>query len=129
VKVMRNEKYVKAAVKKLLETHNWFWWMPPANGFGKVGVSDFNALQDGVFLAIETKFGSNKPTVHQRAFLESITAESGYGFVVNEKNIDQFEIFLRNFAEQKIAIMEKKQMSNEAGAALIDAIRALTALI
>ena len=56
------EKDVKAEVKKLLNAHDWFWWMPPANGFGKAGISDFNALKKGVFLAVETKFGSKKPT-------------------------------------------------------------------
>jgi hypothetical protein len=124
-----SEKGVKHAVKKLLDQHGWFWWMPPANGFGKVGVSDFNALKHGVFLTIETKFGSNKPTVHQRAFLESVQAESGFAFVVNETNIDQLEIFLKNFSEQTKEVMANNQMSNEAGAAMLDALRALTALI
>jgi hypothetical protein len=126
---MRNEKDVKKKVKALLNQYDWFWWMPPANGYGKVGISDFNALKDGVFLAIETKFGPNKPTPMQRAFLESVNTESCFGFVVNEVNFDWLETFLRHFAEQKIAIMEKRQMNNEAGAEMIDAIRSLQALI
>jgi hypothetical protein len=79
LKSMRDEKGVKENVKRLLDAFDWFWWMPPANGYGKVGVSDFHAIKDGVFLAIETKFGSNKPTHHQRAFLETINAARGMG--------------------------------------------------
>lgn len=126
---MKSEKDVKAKVKKLLDKAGWFWWMPPANGFGKVGVSDFHALKNGVFIAIETKFGSNKPTAHQRAFLESINAESAFAFVVNEQNVDWLESFLKDFAEQTSSIAEKRQMSNEAGARLLDAIRALQAML
>lgn len=125
---MKNEKDVKAKVKKLLDKHGWFWWMIPANGYGKSGVSDFHAIKAGVFLAIEAKFGSNKPTALQRAFLESINAEDAYGFVVNDKNLDELEAFLHNFAEQAKEVATNNRMSNEAGARLIDAIRALQAL-
>jgi hypothetical protein len=126
-----NEKGVKKAVKALFDKYGWFWWMPPANAYGKVGISDFHAIKDHVFMVVETKFGSNKPTPPQRAFLESIMSEGcgGYAFVVNEKNLDQFEAFLRHFKEQVAEIRENKRMSSEAGAAMVDALRALTALI
>ena len=84
---MKNEKDVKAKVKKLLDQYKWFWFMPPANAYGRSGIADILALKAGVFLAIETKFGSNKPTALQIGFLNSITAESGYGFVVNDQNL------------------------------------------
>ena len=28
---------IKADVKKVLDEFGWFWWMPPANSFGKSG--------------------------------------------------------------------------------------------
>ncbi len=126
---MRNEKDVKARVKKLFDVHDWFWWMPPANGYGQVGISDFHALKDGVFIAVETKFGSNKPTPMQKGFLESINAGSAFGFVVNDSNIDQFEIFLTQFGESAALVATEGKMSNMAGATMVDAIRALQALI
>lgn len=127
--IIRNEKGVKDHVKKLLTTHDWFWWMPPANGFGKVGISDVQAIKAGVFMSVETKYGDNKLTHHQRAFLESVNAESGFGFVVSEKTIGAFESFLVNFNDSVREVAANKQMPNEAGAALLDAIRALQALI
>jgi hypothetical protein len=126
---MRNEKDVKAAVKKLLDKHNWFWWMPPANGYGQAGISDFHALKSGVFLAIETKFGTNKPTANQRAFLESINAEHAFGFVVSDGNIGWLEAFLDDFGKETELVSTEEKMSNEGGARLVDAIRALQALI
>ena len=125
---MKNEKDVKKRVKALFDKYDYFWWMVPANGYGKSGVSDFHAIKDGVFLAVETKFGSNKPTELQRAFLESINANTAYGFVVNDKNLDWLEVFLRNFNEQAEEVATNQRMSHEAGASLIDAIRALQAL-
>lgn len=91
---IRNEAGVKAAVKKLLKDHGWFAWMPPANGYGRVGISDIHALKGGHFLAIETKFGSNKPTAMQAAFLGNITHGGGTAMVVNEANLGELEKFL-----------------------------------
>jgi Holliday junction resolvase len=125
---MRDEKGVKRNIQKLLDMFDWYWWMPPANGYGKAGISDINAIKDGVFLAIEAKFGSNKPTVMQRAFLESIRAKNGFGFVVNEKNIEHLQSFLTDFQGQTELVAEKQQMDNAAGARLVDAMRALMAL-
>jgi len=92
-----NEGDVKKQVKKLLDAHRWFWWMPGANGFGKTGVSDFCALRNGVFLGVETKFGKNKPTTRQVAFLQSVNVENGIGLVVNEKTLDTFHQWLELF--------------------------------
>jgi hypothetical protein len=60
---------------------------------------------------------------------KSVNAESGFGFVVNEANLDQLEAFLVNFGESVREVAENKRMGNEAGAILLDAIRALQLLI
>lgn len=125
-KTYMTEKDVKASVKKLLDKHKYFWWMPPANGFGKVGVSDFNALRAGVFLAIETKFGGNKPTVQQLAYLRSVLAEDGMAFVVDEKRIDLFAGWLAAFDRAAECTANKKPVADEDGAYMLDAIRELT---
>lgn len=129
LKPMRDEKGVKENVKRLLDAFGYFWWMPPANGFGKVGVSDFHALKNGVFIAIETKFGSNKPTVHQKAFLESVQACEAFAFVVTDKNLEWLKSFLDDFQGQTDLVASEQKMSNDAGARMLDAIRALTELI
>jgi hypothetical protein len=126
---VKNEKDVKARVKKLLDKHNWFWFMPPANGYGKAGISDIIALKDGTFLAIETKFGSNKPTALQKGFLDSINAENGFGFVVNDSNIEQLGSFLEAFATAIEAMGSKQSVPPEIMARQVDAIAALTDLI
>jgi len=91
----KSEAHVKAAVKKLLTDAGWFYWMPPSNAYGRSGISDFHALKAGQFLAIETKFGSNKPTAQQAQFLENVALHDGWYLVVNEKNLDALAELLR----------------------------------
>jgi len=121
-----SEAKVKATVKKLLNKHGWYWWMPPANGFGKSGASDFHALRKGAFLAIETKFGANKATALQIAHLQSIVAEHGMGMIVNEKNIDWFARWLELFDKAGELFMTKEKLSEEEGSEFLNAYKALT---
>lgn len=120
-----NEADVKRRVKKLLDQHKWFWWMPPANGFGRTGISDFNALRGGVFIAVETKFGKNKPTPMQVGFLESIQSESGIAFIVNEQNLGAFETWLAHFDNAVKAQAEQRDVDPVDGAAMLDAMQAM----
>lgn len=129
-----NEKGVKREVKKLLDAHDWFWFMPPANGYGKAGIADFIALKNGVFLAIETKFGYNKPTPAQKAFIESVYSQHGLGFGVNEKNIEWLEKWLAAFDRSVAAVQgsaggDPRQAVDEAdGALMLNAVTVLTEL-
>lgn len=127
--ITNNENGVKRAVKKLLNRHKWFWWMPAANGFGQQGVADFCALRAGVFLALETKFGSNKPTVLQVAYLNSVRAEGGFSFVVTEKTLDWLEIWMVAFDRAIEATKRNEKPDDRDGAAMLDAINAMTALL
>ena len=94
--MIHNEDGVKRAVKKLLAQYGWFFWMPPANAFGRSGISDFHALRKGKFLAIETKYGYNKPTPLQQQFLKDVMRNDGYTLVVYEDTLDELEDFLRS---------------------------------
>lgn len=123
----KREKDVKARVKKLLDAYDWFWWMPSANGFGTPGIADICALhKGGVFLGVETKFGNNKPTEHQKAFLETINANNSFGFVVSDQTIDVFEKWLENFDISVKTASHRQQIPDEVGATVVDAIRILT---
>lgn len=124
-----DEKGVKREVKKLLDKHNWFWIMPAANGYGKAGTSDFIALRSGVFLAVETKFGTNKPTAMQVGFLNSVRAEDGFAFVVSDRNLDWFALWLTAFDRACEATSKGQEPSQDDGATMLNAIRALTELL
>jgi len=82
------EKAVKAKVKNVLESEGVYYFMPPANGFGRSGVPDIVACVNGLFLAIECKAGTNKPTALQVREIESIRRNNGVAVVVNEENWD-----------------------------------------
>lgn len=108
---IKDEKGVKAKVKQLLNKWGWFSWMPSANGYGVSGVSDFNAINAGVFLVIETKFGANKPTPLQKSYAGHIIANSGFAFVVTEKNLDHLAWWLESFAMSVTGVRQLKDES------------------
>ena len=126
MKLIKSESNVKAEVKKLLNQHKWFWWMPPANAYGRSGISDINAIRAGVFLVIETKFNGNKPSTMQKSFIQSVTAEGGFGFVVDEKTLDHLKIWLAAFDRSCELAAKGDKMSDEDGVLMLDAIKAMT---
>lgn len=85
---MTPEGKVKAAVKKILNEINAFWYMPMGNAmYSKNGVPDFIGCYKGKFFGIETKAGRGKPTALQELCMNEIQAAGGRCLVVNEKNI------------------------------------------
>ena len=100
------EKDVKIKGKALLDKYGWFYWMPPANQFGSSGISDLHAVHYNAFMAVEFKFGSNKPTVLQKAFLNTIRAAGHFAFVVNDETLVIFEAFLKAFQNAATAVQK-----------------------
>lgn len=121
-KTFASEKDVKREVKKILDREDWFYWMPPANAFGKSGISDFHAMKDSVFMAVETKFGKNTPTAQQIGFLNSIRACGGFAFVVSETRLDFFNRFMLAYSESVRCVRSKKTIPDEIGAEMINMI-------
>lgn len=120
------EKGVKDWVKLLLNAHGWFCWMPGANGFGTQGVHDFLAIKNGVFITVETKFGSNKPTAVQKGFAAQILSNDGFSFCVTEKNIDHFAYWLESFEIATQCQQRGMEVPQEHGSRMLNAISVLT---
>jgi hypothetical protein len=125
-KQFNSEKDVKREVRKILDREDWFWWMPPANAFGMSGISDFHALKDSVFMAIETKFGKNEPTAQQIGFLNSVRSTGGFAFVVTEKRLDFLDRWIRAYAESVRLVRSKQKIPDEIGAEMINMIAELS---
>jgi len=89
------EALVKAKVKAVLESEGVYYFMPPANGFGRAGVPDFVCCVNGLFLAIETKANGNKPTALQVREIETIRRNNGVAVVVDETNWDMVRDMVR----------------------------------
>lgn len=129
VSKIKDEKGVKTLIKRLLDFHGWFHWMPAANGFGAQGISDHLAIKSGVFLVVEAKFGTNKPKPLQKGFGLQIIANDAYAFCVNEKNIDHLAMWLESF-EASIQFVKNggdpENIPQEHGARMLNAIAVLT---
>lgn len=94
---MKNEKDVKAAVKKVLDDASAWWFMPVQCGYGRYGIPDFICCYQGRLIAIETKFSTRKLTAHQEQELRKIEDAGGIALVITEKNLDQLKNLLEYF--------------------------------
>jgi hypothetical protein len=128
VSKVKDEKGVKAIIKRLLDFHGWFHWMPAANGYGTSGVSDHAAFKDGILIVIEAKFGTNKPSTMQVQFGMQIMANDGFAFCVNERNIDHLAWFLESFEVAKQHNQAQAEVPQEHGSRMLNAISVLTDL-
>jgi hypothetical protein len=82
---LRNEADVKKAVKKILDKHGHFWFMPPANGFGRTGIADIISVHRGVFFAIETKAHNKQMTDRQELTAQVMREAGGAVFLINDE--------------------------------------------
>ena len=83
---MTPEGRVKFEIKKVLDDLGIWYFMPAANGFGKVGVPDFICCWNGEFLAIEAKAPgkSDSLTPNQMARIQEIRNAGGLAFVIED---------------------------------------------
>lgn len=97
---MRNEGDVKKAVRKIINSYsNSYHFMPPANGYGRSGIPDIVGHVNGNFFAVETKFGSNKPTANQLREIDAINAAGAECWVVSDKTLALWETTFRDWAD------------------------------
>ena len=91
---MTSEAKVKAAVKKILDTHGVYHFSPVTSGYGRAGIPDIVGCCCGRFIAIECKAGRGETTALQERELAFIRAHGGTALVINEHNIDELKEYL-----------------------------------
>jgi len=89
------EKKVKEKVKHILKELSCYYCMPSTGGYGSSGVPDIIASYRGKFIGIECKANGNKPTALQQKNLTNILNSLGQSLVIDEKNVDMLELFIK----------------------------------
>jgi hypothetical protein len=121
------ESDVKKEIIKLFKKHEWFYWMPPANKFGRGGISDFHAIKGGAFLALEAKNEvSDVPSALQKSFLGDILTHGGMAIVVRATTLGNFAAWLRAFDAVSLADSQGRQPSEADGTQLLQNYRIMT---
>ena len=102
---MTPEGKVKAAIKRLLVEQGVWYFMPPANGYGRTGIPDFVCCVNGKFLAIEAKANTNPTTLKERE-LAGIHAHGGVAMVIKGDTPDNLEHGLNNLMNAILRLKE-----------------------
>ena len=84
---MTPEAKVKKKVVDVIKKNGAYYFFPATGGYGRSGVPDIVCCYRGVFVAIECKAGSNKPTALQEAEMYKIGQAQGFVLIVNEDNV------------------------------------------
>lgn len=98
---MTPEGKVKERIKQILKELDVWFFMPPANGYGRAGIPDFVGCLKGRFIAIEAKAGKGKTTALQDREIARINSSGGFAIVVNEHNIDDLKKTLEMLARDE----------------------------
>lgn len=94
---MKNERDVKAACRKLFAQCDVWWYMPVPGGFGVAGVPDFLGAVNGHMFAVETKFGSKKPTALQEQQHVRLRQHKVPVWVVSDRNFSEFSRYFEEW--------------------------------
>jgi Holliday junction resolvase len=95
---MTPEAKVKKKVVDVIKKYGAYYFFPATGGYGRSGVPDIVCCHRGVFVAIECKAGTNKPTPLQEAEMGKIRKAQGFVLVVNETNISDVDIMLKDIS-------------------------------
>lgn len=99
---MTPEAKVKAQIKQALESvQGCYFFMPPANGYGRAGIPDFVGCLNGLFFAIEAKAGKGTTTALQDREIEKIKNCGGFAIVVNENNVSRLATELEAWGREQ----------------------------
>jgi hypothetical protein len=88
---MTPEAKVKKKVVDVIKKNGAYYFFPATGGYGRSGVPDVVCCYRAVFIAIECKAGTNRPTPLQEAEMEKIRLAQGFVRVINEANIDEVQ--------------------------------------
>jgi len=110
------EKRVKEKVVRVLKEEGVYYFFPATHGYGRSGVPDIIICVNGLFLAVECKAGTNKPTSLQISEIEAIRRNNGVAVVVNEENWDMVRELIRKLKGTSIIGGEHVSTSDKLGA-------------
>jgi len=93
---MTPEGKVKKQIKQILEELDVWFFMPPANGYGRAGIPDFVGCLRGRFIAIEAKAGKGATTALQDREIQRIKDAGGFVLIVNEINLHNLKDLIKS---------------------------------
>ena len=104
---MAAEKIFETEIKKFLskQPNTWYfkYWAGP---YSKAGIPDIIACVNGVFVAIEVKAETGKPSELQKHTIELIEKANGIGIILYPKDFDIFKRVIKAILNNDLVKVE-----------------------
>lgn len=93
------EGKVKKEVKRILESHEIYYYMPVPSGYGRRGPGDFLCCVNSKFLSIEAKGPDGKETELQEEDSKAVRKSKGLKLIIKMENLYYLESFILRLLE------------------------------
>jgi len=93
---MTPEGKVKRAVKRILDSHDVYYFFPATGGYGRAGVPDVICCVNKLFLAIECKAEKGKLTALQMNELRKIAIAGGKTIVATPQTLETLNVLIQS---------------------------------
>lgn len=92
---------MKKLVRKILDNHGVWYYMPVSGGLGAHGIHDFVCCHCGMFFTVECKATAKEvPTALQLKVARDITKAGGTSLLIHDKNTNVLEKFVVSLMRQ-----------------------------
>ena len=87
----KSEKSFEIEVKKYLSSINAYYFKVWGGGFQRAGIPDVICCKNGIFIAIELKSQTGKPTELQKYNIKEINKAGGLGIILYPDGFKEFK--------------------------------------
>lgn len=88
---MGSEKVFENKIKTYLKSIGAYFIKTHGDRFSRVGTPDIIACVDGIFIAIEVKAATGKPSELQIHHIEEIKKAGGLGYILYPRDFEKFK--------------------------------------
>ena len=109
---MAEEKNFENKVKKYLSSINAYYFKVWGGGFQQSGIPDVICCKNGIFIGIELKSSTGKPTELQKHNIKQINKSGGIGIILFPEVFEEFKTLMEEVTKCNSHIQGLEHLKN-----------------
>ena len=109
---MAEEKNFENKVKKYLSSINAYYFKVWGGGFQQSGIPDVICCKNGIFIGIELKSSTGKPTELQKHNIKQINKSGGIGIILFPEGFEEFKTLMEEVTKCNSHIQGLEHLKN-----------------